>query len=133
MGFTEMNVWKAPKDLATRIYKLTKSFPRNEQYELCKRLKNVAITAPDNIAKAIEGNYADDVRYYIGLAVKNYAELNSHLSVARELKFLDETTLLDIREDILSCKKLAYGYIRYHNNKYKDEGTEQGNIRSEAA
>ena len=134
MRFTEMKVWKKPQELVSKVYELTKLFPKYEQYELCKRMKSVAVIAPANIAKAIEGRRMDDLQYYIGLAVKNYAELDSHFAIAKSLDYLDEETLAAVQEDINSCRKLAYGFIRYRKNKIKDaKQTEQPIIRSEAA
>ncbi len=134
MRFTEMKVWKKPQELVLKVYELTKLFPKHEQYELCKRMKSVAVIAPANIAKAIEGRKMDDLRYYIGLALKNYAELDSHFAVAKGLDYLDQETLEAVQEDINSCRKLAFGFIRYRKNKNKDaEQTEHPIIRKEAA
>jgi len=47
----DLNVWKKSIDLVDIIYKMTKSFPKEELYCLTSQIRRSAISVPSNIAE----------------------------------------------------------------------------------
>jgi four helix bundle protein len=54
-SFRELVVWQRSIQLATRVYRLTRDFPREETYGLSSQMRRCAVSIPSNIA---EGNVA---------------------------------------------------------------------------
>ena len=50
-SFRDLVVWQKAMTLVERVYELTKTFPRNEQYGLTAQLKRAAVSIPSNIAE----------------------------------------------------------------------------------
>jgi four helix bundle protein len=48
-SFRDLRVWQSGMDLVTQIYRLTQSFPREEQYGLTSQMRRAAVSVPSNI------------------------------------------------------------------------------------
>jgi 23S rRNA-intervening sequence protein len=49
--YADLQVWQAAMDLAEDIYRITKTFPREETYGLSIQLRRAAVSVPSNIAE----------------------------------------------------------------------------------
>jgi len=47
----DLEIWKRSVDLATAIYEVTKSFPKEEVYGIINQMRRCAISIPSNIAE----------------------------------------------------------------------------------
>ncbi len=47
----DLDVWKKSIDFVTSIYKITKSFPREELYGLVSQIRRASVSIPSNIAE----------------------------------------------------------------------------------
>ncbi len=45
-----LDVWQRSMDLAERVYRVSSSFPKNEEYGLAAQIKRAAVSIPSNIA-----------------------------------------------------------------------------------
>lgn len=122
MKFKELKVWNQAKEFTKKVYELTETFPKEEQYELVRSIRKAAVTSPGNIAKAVNGMSDDELIYYLGMARKNQAEIASHLELSFELGYMDEKAHEAIVGELDSCQRLTYGFMRYYKNKKNDEG-----------
>jgi len=122
MNFKELKVWQMTKEFVKRIYEVTDEFPKEEQYEMVSRIRRAAVSAPNNIAKGCQGNTDEELIYYLGLARKNQADVESSLIISKELGILDETTFKEVNEELDACQRMTYGFMRYYKNKRNDDG-----------
>jgi four helix bundle protein len=51
--YTDLDVWKQARILASLIYELTSIYPKSEQFGIISQMRGCAISVPSNIA---EGN-----------------------------------------------------------------------------
>ena len=47
----DLEVWRAAMDLVTRVYRLSRHFPKDEMYSLKSQLRRAAVSVPSNIAE----------------------------------------------------------------------------------
>lgn len=47
----DLSVWQRAVDFVTRIYELTRTFPKEEMYGLTNQLRRAAVSIPSNIAE----------------------------------------------------------------------------------
>jgi len=50
-NYKELTVWQKAYSLYLEIYRLTKAFPREEQYNLTSQIRRAAVSIPSNIAE----------------------------------------------------------------------------------
>ena len=99
-SFEDLEVWKRAKELAVKIYKLTTTFPKNEIFGTTSQIKKAVLSVPANIAEGFgRYHYLDKAKFYLN-ARGSLFELKSHLLVAADLKFMDETLTKQLTEDI---------------------------------
>src|SRR3989338_8741249 len=99
-SFEDLEVWKRAKELAVKIYKLTTTFPKNEIFGTTSQIKRAVLSVPANIAEGFgRYHYLDKAKFYLN-ARGSLFELKSHLLVAADLKFMDETLTKQLTEDI---------------------------------
>ncbi len=52
----DLDVWRLAVDLATDVYEVTKSFPKEEQYGMVTQMRRSAISIASNIAEGATKN-----------------------------------------------------------------------------
>lgn len=100
MHYKELTVWQKSIELVEVIYKLTKDFPRDEQFGLTSQMRRAAVSIPSNIAEGSRrrGNH---VLNFLSIAFGSASELETQLIICRSLK-LGKTPVLDEAEAKLS-------------------------------
>jgi len=88
-SYRDLVVWQKGIQLTTLIYKLTKSFPREEIYGLTSQTRRAAVSIPSNIAEGAGRLNTPEYRQFLGVARASNFELQTQLVIARELEFGD--------------------------------------------
>jgi four helix bundle protein len=91
-SFEDLDVWKKAKDLVVDIYQLTSRFLKDETFGITSQIKRASLSVPANIAEGFgRFHYLDKSKFYLN-ARGSLFELKSHLLVATDLGFVDDTT-----------------------------------------
>ena len=111
-AFYELKIWQNGYELLMEVYKITSTFPKEEQYSLTSQLRNSANSVIANIAEA-HGRYyfADKVRV-LYTARGEVEETRSHLRVACGCKYVNEELFNRLDEEYEGLSKGISGYIR---------------------
>ena len=92
-NFKKLRVWQLAKDLAVKIYKLTKSSKFLKDWGLKDQIQRAAISIPSNIAEGEElGTNKQSVRHLF-IAKGSVAELQTLLIISKDIEYIDEETL----------------------------------------
>ena len=103
-NFQKLRVWQIAKDLAVRVYKLTKLSTFSKDYGLRDQIQRSAVSIPSNIAEGDEsGTDKLSVRYFY-IAKGSTAELMTQLIIANEISYIDSETKNQLIDD---CDKLS--------------------------
>ena len=94
--FTQMTVWQKAFNLLIKVYKLTKSFPKEERYGMTSDIKRSANSVVHNIAEGF-GRYEkkDKTRFYKISRASSY-EIISQTLVSFTLKFISQEDKVDL-------------------------------------
>ena len=71
--------------LVTEIYKISKSFPKDETYGLVSQMRRCSITIPSNIAEGKTRGTRKDYRHFIVMAYASGAELETQIELSKRL------------------------------------------------
>jgi len=111
-GFRRLNVWEKAHKLTLEVYKGTASFPKEELYALTSQLKRAASSVAANIAEGCgRGSDADFARF-LQIAMGSASELEYHLLLARDLKFLSESDYQRLETGTTEVKRMLAALIR---------------------
>lgn len=87
----QLRVWQEAMGLATRLYRLTETFPADERFGLISQVRRAAVSVPSNIAEgAARGTRKEFVRFLV-IARGSLSELDTQLRVAQNLWYALET------------------------------------------
>ena len=114
MNLDKLEVWVRAKDFAVVIYKeAIPHLPASEKYNLADQLKRSASSIPANIAEG-HGRYhfLDNVRFCY-IARGSLTEVQSHLSLAKELGYLPGNVFQRLTLHAESIGKQLNNYIAY--------------------
>lgn len=97
--FEKLEIWKESIHFSKKIYKITFSFPRSEQFTLSDQFRRSSSSIPANIAEGSGSSSKKDFSRYLDIAVKSIFETISHLYLAKELNYISEMSLKDLYND----------------------------------
>ncbi len=88
-SFRGLIVWQRAIELTTLLYKVTQQFPRDEIYGLTSQLRRAGVSVASNIAEGYGRGTKGEYRSFIGIARGSTLEIQTQLTIARELGFGD--------------------------------------------
>lgn len=98
-SFENLRVWNLSKQLAVRIYTVTKSFPDSEKYGMASQVKRAIISVCSNIAEGSTRKSKKDQAHFYTIAYGSLVEALNQILIAYELKWIKQEDLVALRED----------------------------------
>ncbi|MFZ1939484.1 MAG: four helix bundle protein [Terracidiphilus sp.] len=83
--FHDLIVGQKAIELTTCIYKLTRTFPKDEIYGLTSQMRRASVSVASNIAEGRGRLNTAEFRQFLGLSQGSMFELKTQLLVARKL------------------------------------------------
>ena len=118
--YTELEVWKKCRTLAASIYTISRTFPKEEIFGLTNRMRRSAVSVASNIAEGCGRNHTKDSLQFFYISRGSLFELETQLYIAFDQQFLLEEVLHKLKGEILVCKKLLNGFIKYYQTLTTD-------------
>ena len=110
--YRKLVVWEKAHKLVLFIYKITKTFPREEQYGLIGQIRRTATSAPTNIAEGC-GRYTQlDFARHLQQAFGSIQEVQYLSFLSFELKYLDQNIYNTLDKDINEVKAMLISLIQ---------------------
>ena len=90
-SYRELLVWQKGVSLVVEIYRLTELFPKSELYGLTSQMRRAAVSIPANIAEGSARGHRQEYCQFVKIAYASGAELETHIEIAKQLKFIGNT------------------------------------------
>lgn len=88
--YRKLKAFQLADRLALDVYRLTREFPRTEQFGLTNQLRRAVVSVPSNIAEgAARNSHADYVRF-LDIAYGSLQEAKYQLSLAHRLGYFKQ-------------------------------------------
>lgn len=110
--FKDLDAWKCGHEVVLQIYKITKEFPRDEQFGLTNQMRRAAVSVTSNIAEGFGRHTAKDKTQFYAIAKGSVLELQSQLQIAQDLSYVSTETCKSIDEMLERTARLIFGLIR---------------------
>jgi four helix bundle protein len=92
-SYRDLKVWQRAIQLTTSIYRLTKSFPKEELFGLTSQLRRAGVSVASNIAEGYGRNSAGEYKHMLGIARGSNLELQTQLVIAANLAYSNPESL----------------------------------------
>lgn len=94
------------------IYRITQSFPENEQYGLVTQLRRAAVSITSNIAEGFSRKSAREKKQFYRIALSSLTEIQSQMLIVRDIAYIASETFLEINQQSVRVSKLINGMIK---------------------
>ena len=108
----DLKVWQISLDMTESLYRITADWPKHEQYGLVSQIRRAAVSVPANIAEGAGRRTPGEFMQFVGIARGSLAELETLLTMARRLDYLDEPTYGVVLDDLMELGRMATGLLR---------------------
>ena len=99
--YRDLDIWNKGIELVRSIYTVTGKFPKHELYGLSSQMRRSAISIPSNVAEGFKRQHNKEYRQFLYIALGSCAELETQLTIAKELGYISsEKDLLDKADHI---------------------------------
>uniref|UniRef100_UPI0040485401 four helix bundle protein n=1 Tax=Polaribacter sp. TaxID=1920175 RepID=UPI0040485401 len=110
--FRELLVCQKSMSFVTEIYKVSKSFPDDENFVLSSQIRKSAISVPSNISEGYGRDGLKDYLRFLNIAIASLFELQTQLEIAYNLEYIKEekfNSLYDLSREI---ERMLSSFIR---------------------
>ena len=110
--FRDLLVWKKAHAFTLKIYAVTRSFPREEQYGIVSQLRRAAVSIPTNTVEGCGRSSEIEFARYLEIAFSSACESEYLLLLSLELEYLEATQHKPLGDDVCEIKRMLHGLIK---------------------
>jgi four helix bundle protein len=112
--FKELKVWNKAYHLSLVIYEIyeaSRCFPREEIYGMTSQLRRAAVSVGANIAEGCGRRSDGELIRFLEIARGSASEVEHHLLLAGDLKFLPATTHKDLEKKLQEVQRMLTSLV----------------------
>jgi len=106
-NFQELIVWQKAHQFVLSVYRISKSFPREDVYGLTSQFRRAAISVPANIAEGFKKKGRLDKVRFMNIAQGSLEECRYYLILSNDLEYANTMKLMLQLEEV---SKLLFSY-----------------------
>lgn len=111
-SFRDLDAWKEGHILVLMIYKLTRSFPKEEMFALVSQMRRSAVSITSNLAEGFSRqSYKEKTQFY-SIAQGSVTELQSQLDIALDVSYINRDTYCSVDNQSVKVHKIINGLIK---------------------
>ncbi|MGD0414747.1 MAG: four helix bundle protein [Terriglobales bacterium] len=92
-SYRQLIAWQKAMDFVAEVYKVTRTFPKDEMYEMTSQLRRAAVSIPSNIAEGQGRQTTGEFRQFLGHARGSLLETETQILLCERLEYLDRKTM----------------------------------------
>jgi four helix bundle protein len=105
-SFEQLTAWRESQNLAVLIYKITRTFPKEEKFGITSQVRRAVSSVSANIAEGF-GRYSQkDKLHFYTIVYGSLLETKNFIYLTKKLEFIDTKAESDILEQIDACQRL---------------------------
>lgn len=109
--FRTLQVWQKAHQLTLEVYRHTAGFPREELYGLTGQMRRSCSSIAANLAEGCGRNGEAELARFCSIALGSASELEYHLLLARDLKFVNAIDYERLDESATELKRMLTALI----------------------
>ena len=111
-NYKELKVWQRAYQLCIEVYRVTKSFPKEEVYGLTSQIRRAAVSVPSNIAEGYGRRTPGENIQALYVAYGSNCELETQILLSGDLGFVGGESSDRLRKDLGDVERLLKALIR---------------------
>ena len=111
-SYQELETWRVAMKLVAEVYRVSKSFPKEEAYGLTNQLRRAAVSIPSNIAEGQGRSSTADFLRHLSIARGSLYEVETQVLIAAQLDYLTAQEVSELTELTTSVGRLINGLTK---------------------
>ena len=121
--FEDIQGWQEARKLTKKIYELTNGTAFKKDMRLCGQIQEASVSIMANIAEGFDRQSKREFIRFLYYASGSGSEVQSHLYVALDQKYISETDFQETYNQARKTKSLINGFISYLKGKKLNSST----------
>lgn len=109
---TKLRAFELADQLAVDIYKVTKTFPKEELFGLTSQMRRTAVSVASNIVEGCARHSEADYIRFLDMAYGSAREVEYQISLAARLGYLEPEMSTWLKEHSAETSKVLNGLLR---------------------
>ncbi|MCU0342726.1 MAG: four helix bundle protein [Ignavibacterium sp.] len=109
--FRTLKVWQESHSISLEIYKLTFSFPKEEQFNLTSQLRRSISSVPTNLAEGCGRGSDKDFKRFVQIAMGSASESEYLILLSKDLNYISYKEFDKLLLEIQEIKKMLSSLI----------------------
>ena len=110
--FKDLDAWKIGHNLVLDIYKLTKTFPREEMFGLTSQVRRCAVSITSNIAEGFSRQSKKEKIQFYSMSLGSLTELQNQIMIAKDVGYITTIDLDTTEATTVRLHKMINGLIK---------------------
>ncbi len=110
-AFQDLTVWQRAMEMSESVYRVTRSFPKDELYGMTSQLRRASISVASNIAEGRGRSTTGEFKQFLCIAQGSTYEVHTQLLLAKRLKIGDEEMIRDAEVLCIETSKMLGAFI----------------------
>jgi len=102
------------------VYKVTKSFPKDEIYGLTSQIRRSAVSIPSNIAEGYGRKTTLEYVRFLYIAYGSVCELETQVMISGDLGYMEKERLGGLKGEIGDVERMLKALIKSLESKHLD-------------
>lgn len=111
--FEDIEAWQLARELAQKIYSLTKKERFTKDYGLSRQIRDAAGSAMHNIAEGFDAETNAEFIRFLRYAKRSCSEVQSELYIALDDEYITPNEFSDVYEHARRTRAAIRGFINY--------------------
>ncbi|WP_405397668.1 four helix bundle protein [Maribacter sp. Asnod2-G09] len=103
--YKKYNVWELGHEVTLEIYKLTKHFPKDENFGLTSQMRRASSSIPANIAEGCGRESDAEFKRFLIISRGSASELEYFTILAKDLNYIQEKEFLIIHDKVNKVRR----------------------------
>ena len=116
-NYKELKVWQKAYSRCIEIYKITRTFPKEELYGLTSQMRRAAVSIPSNIAEGYGRKTTPEYLRSLYIAYGSCCELETQILLSGDLGFMKAESLNKLLSDLGEVERMLKALIKAVENK----------------
>lgn len=108
--FKELIVWQKSHKLVLEIYKVTRSYPKEEVYSLTNQIRRASVSIAANIAEGYKKKTKASKLNFLNISEGSLEEVKYYIILSKDLEFISEKEFNQLESITEEVGRLISGY-----------------------
>ena len=108
----DLDVWRLAVELATDVSKVTKTFPKEEQYGMVAQMRRAAVSIASNISEGAARQSVKEFTQFLHFALGSASELDTQLEISMRVDLGKPAALEKLQASTTRIGQMLRGLAR---------------------